>query len=84
MMEWASILRPHSSYWQLSATNGPLISWTIPVLGVKGTFLVPAEWTFGLLIFLGFWNKKLGILGALGSCAPFIGTVTIMPFAPGA
>jgi len=67
-------------------TNGPLISWTIPVLGVKGTsvFLGTAEWTFGLLIFLGFWNKKLGILGALGSCATFIGTVTIMPFAPGA
>lgn len=67
-------------------TNGPLISWTIPVLGVKGTsiFLGSAEWTIGLLIFLGFWNKKLGILGALGSCATFLATVTIMPFAPGA
>jgi len=33
-------------------------------------------------LFLGFWNKKLGILGALGSSATFIGTVTIIPFMP--
>lgn len=67
-------------------TNGPLTSWTIPVLGVKGTSILlgTSEWTFGLLIFLGFWNKKLGILGALGSCVTFISTLTIMPFAPGA
>ena len=31
---------------------------------------------------MGFWNKKLGILGALGSSATFIGTVTIIPFMP--
>jgi uncharacterized membrane protein YkgB len=31
---------------------------------------------------LGFWNKKLGILGALGSCVTFIMTVTIIPFMP--
>lgn len=37
---------------------------------------------FGTLLFLGFWNKRLGILGALGSCATFIGTVTIIPFMP--
>ena len=41
-----------------------------------------AEWLFGLLLFLGFWNKKLGILGALGSCASFVGTITIIPFFP--
>jgi uncharacterized membrane protein YkgB len=40
------------------------------------------EWTFGTLLFLGFWNKRLGMLGALGSCATFIGTVTIIPFMP--
>jgi uncharacterized membrane protein YkgB len=32
--------------------------------------------------FLGFWNKKLGILGALGSSVTFIMTVTIIPFMP--
>src|SRR5262249_21712197 len=41
-----------------------------------------SEWLFGALLFLGFWNKKLGILGALGSCFSFIATVTIIPFMP--
>jgi hypothetical protein len=36
----------------------------------------------GTLLFLGFWNKRLGILGALGSTATFVGTVTIIPFMP--
>jgi uncharacterized membrane protein YkgB len=30
----------------------------------------------------GFWNKPLGILGALGSCFSFVATVTIIPFIP--
>jgi uncharacterized membrane protein YkgB len=29
-----------------------------------------------------FWNKKLGILGALGSCFSFLATSTIIPFIP--
>jgi uncharacterized membrane protein YkgB len=41
-----------------------------------------SEWSFALLLFLGFWHKRLGILGALGSCAAFIGTATIIPFMP--
>jgi uncharacterized membrane protein YkgB len=41
-----------------------------------------SEWSLALLLFLGFWHKRLGILGALGSCASFIGTVTIIPFMP--
>jgi len=45
-------------------------------------FLGVAEWTFGLLLLLGFWNKQLGILGAIGSCFSFIATVTILPFFP--
>lgn len=66
--------------------HGPLISWTIPLLGIGGTsvFLGTTEWTFGSLLFLGFWNKKLGVVGALGSIFTFIGTLTILPFAPGA
>jgi Protein of unknown function, DUF417 len=31
---------------------------------------------------LGFWHKRLGILGALGSTTTFLGTVTIIPFMP--
>ena len=66
-------------------SNGPLIFWLYPAFGVRGAswFLGSCEWTFGTLLFSGFWNKRLGILGALGSCATFIGTVTIIPFMPG-
>jgi uncharacterized membrane protein YkgB len=65
-------------------SNGPLISWMYPVFGIRGAtwFLGVAEWGFGALLFAGFWNKKLGILGALGSCFSFIATVTIIPFIP--
>jgi uncharacterized membrane protein YkgB len=65
-------------------SNGPLISWLYSVFGVRGAtwFLGVSEWSFGALLFLGFWNKKLGILGALGSCVTFICTATIIPFVP--
>ena len=65
-------------------SNGPLIFWLYPAFGVRGAswFLGSCEWLFGTLLFLGFWNKKLGMLGALGACITFIGTVTIIPFMP--
>src|SRR5258705_8526906 len=65
-------------------THGPLIFWMYPVFGVKGAsyFLGVSEWLFGALLFAGFWNKKLGILGALGSVATMIATSTIIPFMP--
>ena len=65
-------------------SHGPLIFWLYPVFGVRGAtwFLGVAEWLFGALLFAGFWNKKLGILGALGSCATFIATITVVPFIP--
>jgi uncharacterized membrane protein YkgB len=57
-----------------------------PVFGVTGAtyFLGVAEWIFGALLFVGFWNKTAGIIGAIGSCGSFISTVTILPFMPGA
>src|SRR2546427_4089250 len=81
----------YQKWWEYEAqvlipyiSNGPLIFWLYPVFGIRGAswFLGVSEWLFGALLFLGFWNKKLGILGALGSCASFIGTITIIPFMP--
>src|SRR5262250_2129744 len=50
-------------------SNGPLLSWMYPVFGVRGAswFLGVAEWLICVMLFLGFWNKELGVLGALGS-----------------
>jgi uncharacterized membrane protein YkgB len=54
------------------------------VFGIKGStyFLGVSEWLFGALLLAGFWNKKLGVIGALGSVASFLCTVTIIPFMP--
>jgi uncharacterized membrane protein YkgB len=66
-------------------SNGPLIFWMYPVFGVRGAcfFLGVSEWIFGALLFLGFWNKTAGVLGALGGIASFVSTTTILPFIPG-
>jgi len=55
-----------------------------PAFGVRGAtwFLGVCEWLFGALLFWGFWNKKTGILGALGSCFSFLSTFAIIPFFP--
>ena len=73
----AQVLIPYIS-------NGPLLFWMYPVFGIRGASWVlgVSEWSFALLLFLGFWHRRLGILGALGSCAAFIGTVTIILFMP--
>lgn len=65
-------------------THGPLIFWMYPVFGIRGSsyFLGISEWLFGTLLLAGFWNKKLGLLGSLGSMMTFICTVTIIPFFP--
>jgi uncharacterized membrane protein YkgB len=66
--------------------HSPLVFWLIPAFGIRGAgfFLGTTEWLFGALILLGFWNRKLGVLGALGSLITFAGTVTIIPFLPNA
>jgi uncharacterized membrane protein YkgB len=73
----AQVLIPYIS-------NGPLIFWLYPAFGVRGAswFLGVSEWLFGALLFLGFWDKRLGIVGAIGSTFTFVATVTIIPFMP--
>jgi uncharacterized membrane protein YkgB len=65
-------------------TNGPLIWWLYPAFGIRGAtrFLGASEWTICVLLFSGFWDKRLGLLGSLGSTVTFITTVTIIPFMP--
>ena len=66
--------------------HSPLVFWLIPAFGVRGAsfFLGATELLFGTLILLGFWDRRLGVLGALGSLVTFLGTVTIIPFFPDA
>jgi uncharacterized membrane protein YkgB len=63
-------------------SKGPLIFWLYPAFGPRGAtwFLGVSEWTIGTLFLLGYWNKILGMLGALGSVGTFVCTVTIIPF----
>ena len=65
-------------------SHDPLIFRVYPVLDVRGAvyLLGAAEWLLGGLLLLGFWKKRLGILGALGSCFAFVAAVTIIPFMP--
>jgi hypothetical protein len=64
-------------------SNDPLIFGMYPAFGIPGAgwFLGIAEWLFGVLPFLRFWDKRLGILGALGT-ATFVMTVTIIAYMP--
>jgi uncharacterized membrane protein YkgB len=65
-------------------SHGPLIFWLYPLFGIRGAafFLGTMEWIFGALLFAGYWNRKLSLLGSLGSCATYVATVTIIPFFP--
>jgi uncharacterized membrane protein YkgB len=65
-------------------SNDPLISWLYPAFGLRGgtRFLGASDWTMFALLYAGFWDKRLGILGALGSTITFITTLTIIPFMP--
>lgn len=73
----AQVLIPYIS-------SSPLISWLYPVFGIRGAswFLGVSEWVYGLLLFTGFWDKRIGVLGAIGSFVTYFVTVTIIPFMP--
>jgi uncharacterized membrane protein YkgB len=65
-------------------SHGPLIFWLYPAFGIRGAafFLGSAEVTIGTIMLLGFWNRRLAVLGSLASCATYVTTVTIIPFFP--
>jgi uncharacterized membrane protein YkgB len=52
--------------------------------GIRATlrFLGASEWTIFVLLFSGFWDARLGLLGAIGSTVTFFTTVMIIPFTP--
>jgi uncharacterized membrane protein YkgB len=65
-------------------SNSPFIFWLYPAFGLRGgaRFLGASEWTILALLYAGFWDKRLGMLGALGSTITFFTTLTIIPFIP--
>jgi uncharacterized membrane protein YkgB len=62
----------------------PFIFWLYPAFGLRGgaRFLGASEWIIVALLYAGFWDVRLGILGALGSTITFFTTLTIIPFMP--
>jgi uncharacterized membrane protein YkgB len=66
-------------------SNGPLIWWMYPVLGLHGAtwFLGVSEWLTAALLIWGYWNPRAGVVGAVLSIGTFVSTVTIIPFMPG-
>jgi uncharacterized membrane protein YkgB len=65
-------------------SHGPFIFWLYPAFGIRGAawFLGGSEWVIGTLLLIGFWDKRAGVLGAMGSTATFVATVSIIPFLP--
>ena len=63
-------------------SHGPLLFWLYPAFGFRGAarFLGTFEWFTSMLLFSGFWNSRLGILGAIASVVTFVATLTIIPF----
>ncbi|WMT78971.1 YkgB family protein [Bradyrhizobium sp. Ash2021] len=65
-------------------SNSPFISWLYPAFGLRGgaRFLGASEWIILALLYAGFWDKRFGLLGAIGSTIVFVTTLTIIPFMP--
>jgi uncharacterized membrane protein YkgB len=65
-------------------SNSPFLSWLYPAFGLRGgtRFLGASEWPICALLYAGFWDKRFGVIGALGATATFATTVTIIPFMP--
>ena len=64
-------------------SHSPLVLWLVPVFGIRSASFFLGRF-FGALIFLGFWYRRLGVVGTLGSIVTLLGAVTIIPFFPNA
>jgi uncharacterized membrane protein YkgB len=66
-------------------SHSPFIFWLYPAFGIRGgaRFLGGSEWIIFALLYAGFWDKRIGAIGALGSTVTFFTTLTIIPFIPG-
>lgn len=59
-------------------TNYPLFSWMPPLIGIQGTSNVIGviELTAGLMIALGAWSKRAGLIGGLMGVCTFVITLS--------
>ena len=66
--------------------SSPVTAWLYPAFGIRGAAyaLLIAEWIVAAFLFLGFWNARLGILGALAACVGAIATLTMLLGIPNA
>ena len=66
-------------------SNGPLISWMLPGIrrpGSRAAVPGPIGVVVRPALVPGILAQATGIPRALGSCAAFLGTITIIPFMP--
>jgi uncharacterized membrane protein YkgB len=64
-------------------SNSPFTFWLYPVFGLRGGPVLRCVRVDDLRpLYAGFWDKRFGILGALGSTVTFLTTLTIIPFMP--
>jgi uncharacterized membrane protein YkgB len=55
------------------------ILWMYPAWGIGSSWISGAtEWLLGLLILLGFWNRRLGIAGSVGAALLLVSTLTFL------
>lgn len=67
-------------------SNSPLISWHFKLFGpyVGADIIGLTEWLGGLLILIGLWKPKAGIVGSIIGVVMFFTTSTMLITTPGA
>jgi uncharacterized membrane protein YkgB len=78
--------------WFLNGTSGlvpfisssPFTSWLYPLFDIQTVswILGLVEWSIALLLLLGLWSKRLGVVGAVGSACAAATGLSVIPFIP--